>query len=253
MRMPARRAVRVLLCSSPASRSRLGQTEPGPLAASPQRTARRRRRLERRPRRHPPSPSRRRGRAGRRSRSGTAGSSGSSPSGEAPAARRPGSYDRTGTHVYAGFLDPYVEVDAPAPDRNAPGRPLEHEGDSAAVGARRRPASMPRPGPRSASSGSAPRRISPKGGIFRGRVGARRAVATRPRTSRRARRPPTTPTSTRRSGSTPAACGPRAEGRRAAARDRRGRPRAGTGIRARSWARSRSSARRSSTPHGRRR
>ena len=30
-------------------------------------------------------------------------------------------YDRTGTHVYAGFLDAYLEVDVPAPDRNAPG------------------------------------------------------------------------------------------------------------------------------------
>jgi N-acetylglucosamine-6-phosphate deacetylase len=29
--------------------------------------------------------------------------------------------DRTGLHVYAGFLDPYVEVETPAPDVNAPG------------------------------------------------------------------------------------------------------------------------------------
>lgn len=30
-------------------------------------------------------------------------------------------WDYAGLHVYAGFIDPFVEVEAPAPDRNAPG------------------------------------------------------------------------------------------------------------------------------------
>jgi imidazolonepropionase-like amidohydrolase len=88
--------------------------------------------------------------------------------GEAPAAGAR-VYERTGTHVYAGFLDAYVEVEAPAPDRNAPGahwstRVTPQRSALQGTGA---------DGPTRTALrklGFCAAGISPKGGIFRGRA-----------------------------------------------------------------------------------
>jgi imidazolonepropionase-like amidohydrolase len=77
--------------------------------------------------------------------------------------------DATGLHVYAAFIDPYVEVDAPLPDANQPGRhwsevvtPQRSALDGAGLDA-----SVAR-GLRELGFGAAA--IAPKGGVFRGRA-----------------------------------------------------------------------------------
>jgi imidazolonepropionase-like amidohydrolase len=87
--------------------------------------------------------------------------------GEAPAAGAR-VYDRTGTHVYAGFVDAYVEVDAPAPDRNAPGvhwstKVTPQRSALQSTGADQATRTALR------KLGFCAAGISPKGGIFRGR------------------------------------------------------------------------------------
>ncbi len=75
--------------------------------------------------------------------------------------------DATGLHVYAGFVEPYLEVDAPMPDRDAAGghwstkvnpdrSPLRGKGVDAATGETLR------------KMGFAAAAISPRGGLFRG-------------------------------------------------------------------------------------
>jgi imidazolonepropionase-like amidohydrolase len=77
-------------------------------------------------------------------------------------------YDRPGAHVYAGFVDAYVEVDAPAPDPKAPGvhwsarvTPQRSALDGAGLDAATR-ASLRKLGFCAAA-------ISPRSGVFRGR------------------------------------------------------------------------------------
>lgn len=77
-------------------------------------------------------------------------------------------FERQGLHVYAGFIDPYIEVDVPAPDRNAPGvhwntrvTPQRSALDGTGLDAAAR-AALRKLGFCSAA-------ISPKGGVFRGR------------------------------------------------------------------------------------
>jgi imidazolonepropionase-like amidohydrolase len=76
-------------------------------------------------------------------------------------------YDHRGMHVYAGFIDPFVEVDAPRPEANAPGvhwngavTPQRSALDGAGL--------APVEAERLRSLGFTAGVLSPKGGIFRG-------------------------------------------------------------------------------------
>lgn len=76
-------------------------------------------------------------------------------------------WDCTGLHLYPGFIDPYVEVDAPAPDANAPGQhwnprvtPQRSAMDGRGIDAGTAE-SLRKLGYTAAA-------ISPRGGIFRG-------------------------------------------------------------------------------------
>ncbi len=87
-------------------------------------------------------------------------------------------FEQHGMHVYAGFIDPYIEVDAPRPDAGAPGvhwngavTPQRSALDGAGIGTA--------DGERLRSAGFTAGVISPKGGIFRG-TAALVALAPRP-------------------------------------------------------------------------
>lgn len=76
-------------------------------------------------------------------------------------------WDATGKHVYAGFIDAYVEVDAPKPERSAPGQHWNHRVTphrSALSGA-----GLSEDAKESLRAmGFAAAAIAPKGGVFRG-------------------------------------------------------------------------------------
>jgi hypothetical protein len=76
-------------------------------------------------------------------------------------------WDCTGLHIYAGFIDPYVEVDAPPPEADSPGLHW-----SAKVTPQRKATDGKGIDERSAerlrAMGFAAAAISPRGGIFRG-------------------------------------------------------------------------------------
>ena len=76
-------------------------------------------------------------------------------------------YDQHGMHVYAGFIDPFIEVDAPRPDAGSPGvhwngavTPQRSALDGGGL--------APAEAERLRSLGFTAGVISPKGGIFRG-------------------------------------------------------------------------------------
>jgi N-acetylglucosamine-6-phosphate deacetylase len=77
--------------------------------------------------------------------------------------------DCSGMHIYAGFVEPYFEVEVPRPDPNAPGThwnshvmPQRNALDKGAAGISAKDAETMR------SMGFVAAAISPKGGIFRG-------------------------------------------------------------------------------------
>ncbi|HVU64965.1 MAG TPA: hypothetical protein VHC70_13375, partial [Phycisphaerales bacterium] len=77
--------------------------------------------------------------------------------------------DCTGMHIYAGFIEPYFEVEVPRPDPEAPGShwnshvmPQRNALDKGAAGIAAKDAETLR------SMGFVAAAISPKGGIFRG-------------------------------------------------------------------------------------
>jgi len=79
------------------------------------------------------------------------------------------SQDCTGLHLYAGFIEPYLEVDVPRPDANAPGThwnarvtPERRALDQGAKGIEDKTAATLR------GLGFGAAAITPKGGIFRG-------------------------------------------------------------------------------------
>lgn len=85
--------------------------------------------------------------------------------GDPPAGARV--WDATGRHVYPGFIDAYVEVDAPKPERDAPGQHWNHRvtpqrtalsGSGLSEDAKKNLRSM----------GFTAAAIAPKGGVFRG-------------------------------------------------------------------------------------
>lgn len=85
----------------------------------------------------------------------------------APLPLGPRVWDGTGLHVYAGFIDPFVEVDAPRPDAADPGAHW-----NARVSPQRSALAGPGLDERSRESlrrlGFAAAAIAPRGGIFRG-------------------------------------------------------------------------------------
>jgi imidazolonepropionase-like amidohydrolase len=105
--------------------------------------------------------------------------------GDAPGGARV--WDCTGLQVYAGFVDPFVEVDAPAPDRSAPGvhwnskvTPQRNALDGTGVD-ERTAESMRKLGFTAAA-------IAPRGGIFRGSAAV--VSLAKPATELSADRPP---------------------------------------------------------------
>jgi imidazolonepropionase-like amidohydrolase len=93
------------------------------------------------------------------------GPDGKSPAAPAPAGARV--WDCTGLHIYPGFIDAFVEVDAPAPDRTAPGIHWNSR-----VTPQRRALDGSGPDARTAESlrklGFTAAAVTPRGGIFRG-------------------------------------------------------------------------------------